>query len=82
MHVFVVEDEKKIASFIEKELVAQGFTTDVCENGDDALAVIRTRSFDVIILDIMLPGSGWFEYSSPYAGGGKPDPGDSNHRAW
>ncbi len=56
MHVFVVEDEKKIASFIEKELVAQSFTTDVCENGDDALAVIRTRSFDVIILDIMLPG--------------------------
>ena len=56
MHVLVVEDEKKIASFIQKGLEAEGFVIDVCDNGDDAYAIISTQSFDAVILDIMLPG--------------------------
>ena len=42
MHVLVVEDEKKIASFIQKGLEAEGFVIDVCDNGDDAYAIIST----------------------------------------
>jgi heavy metal response regulator len=56
MRVLVVEDEKKTASFVRKALQAEGFAADVCHNGDDALAVIKATPFDVIVLDIMLPG--------------------------
>ena len=56
MRVLVVEDEKKTASFIRKALQAEGFATDACHNGDDALAAVSSTVFDGIVLDIMLPG--------------------------
>jgi DNA-binding response OmpR family regulator len=56
MRVLVVEDEKKTASFIRKALQAEGFAVDVCHNGADALAAPSATPYDVIVLDIMLPG--------------------------
>ncbi|MGA3268740.1 MAG: response regulator transcription factor [Verrucomicrobiota bacterium] len=56
MRVLVVEDEKKTASFVRKALHAEGFAVDTCADGNDALAVAQTTPFDVIVLDIMLPG--------------------------
>jgi len=56
MKILVVEDEKKIAGFIRKGLEEQGFAVTVSNNGDDGYMIARTQAFDVIILDIMLPG--------------------------
>jgi two-component system, OmpR family, response regulator len=54
--VLVVEDEKKIASFVRKGLEEQGFAVECCARGDDAYVMARSQPFDVIVLDIMLPG--------------------------
>ncbi len=56
MRVLVVEDEKKTASFIRKALQAEGFATDVCHNGNEALSAPVATPYDAIVLDIMLPG--------------------------
>lgn len=56
MHILVVEDEKKTASFVRKALQAESFAVDVMTNGEDALVAAAHTPFDAIILDIMLPG--------------------------
>ena len=56
MKILVVEDEKKIASFIRKGLEGVGFVVDACHHGDEGFTLATTRPYDAIILDIMLPG--------------------------
>ncbi len=56
MRVLVVEDEKKIASFIRKGLGEVGFNPLLCHDGNEALTLATTESFDAIVLDVMLPG--------------------------
>lgn len=56
MRILVVEDEKKMASFIRKALQAEGFAVDVLHEGSGVLAAASATTFDVIILDLMLPG--------------------------
>jgi DNA-binding response OmpR family regulator len=56
MRVLVVEDEKKTASFIRKSLQAAGFAVDMLHRGDEVLAAVTHTPFDVVVLDIMLPG--------------------------
>jgi two-component system copper resistance phosphate regulon response regulator CusR len=60
MHILIIEDEKKTSAFIKKGLSEGNFTTDVAENGRDGLDLALTREYDLIILDVMLPGiDGW-----------------------
>jgi two-component system, OmpR family, response regulator len=56
MKALVVEDEKKIASFVSQGLEERGFVVDVCHRGDDAFELASSRRYDVVLLDIMLPG--------------------------
>ena len=56
MKILVVEDERKIASFIRHGLEEQGHAVDVAANGHDAFTLATTQAFDAIVLDIMLPG--------------------------
>jgi DNA-binding response OmpR family regulator len=56
MKILVVEDERKIASFVQKGLKEFGFVPDIVSRGDDALEIIVDNAYDAIVLDIMLPG--------------------------
>jgi DNA-binding response OmpR family regulator len=56
MRVLIVEDDRKTASFVRKALQAEGFAVDVQEHGDAVLPALATGSFEVVVLDIMLPG--------------------------
>ena len=59
--ILIVEDEARIASFLEKGLRAHGFTTDVAATGEAALAMARPGRFDLLILDLGLPDRDGFE---------------------
>jgi len=56
MRALVVEDELKTAEFIRKALHEAGLAADVVGNGNAALAALAAADFDVVVLDIMLPG--------------------------
>ena len=56
MHVALVEDQRKVADFIRKALQAEGFAVEGFQRGDDLLLALGSQRYDVIILDIMLPG--------------------------
>jgi DNA-binding response OmpR family regulator len=56
MRILVVEDERKIARFVQKGLKEFGFAVDLIGRGDEALEIILDNPFDAIVLDIMLPG--------------------------
>jgi DNA-binding response OmpR family regulator len=54
--ILIAEDEARIASFLEKGLRANGYTTTVVDNGEDAAVVATDAEFDLLILDLGLPG--------------------------
>jgi DNA-binding response OmpR family regulator len=56
MHILYVEDEVKIASFVCAGLKEQGFLVEYCDNGDDGYSRAMDNIYDVVILDIMVPG--------------------------
>jgi len=56
MKVLVIEDEAKISSFMEKGLTSHGFNCDVCPDGDEAYLYVTSQPYDIILLDIMIPG--------------------------
>ncbi|HLO48353.1 MAG TPA: response regulator transcription factor [Kamptonema sp.] len=56
MNILYVEDEAKIASFVCAGLKEQGLVVDYCDNGDEGYLRAMDNEYDVLILDIMLPG--------------------------
>ena len=54
--ILIAEDEQRIVSFLEKGLRAGGYTTVAIGTGPDALALARDDSFDLLVLDLGLPG--------------------------
>ncbi|MCI9888318.1 response regulator transcription factor [Micrococcales bacterium 31B] len=57
MRVLVVDDEVKLAHFLRDGLQLEGHQADVAHTGDDALWLADENTYDVIILDVMLPGT-------------------------
>ncbi len=56
MRVLIVEDDNKIASFVAKGLKQEQITAERARDGNEGLAVAQDRPFDVLIVDLMLPG--------------------------
>ena len=56
MRILIVEDDPKVASFIARGLREEHFAVDCCASGDDVGWHLRTAVYDLVILDLMLPG--------------------------
>ncbi|MDQ3611097.1 MAG: response regulator transcription factor [Actinomycetota bacterium] len=69
--ILVVEDEPRIASFLQKGLRAEGHVTTVVDNGDDASALARSQDFDLVLLDVGLPGKDGFAVLADLRGRGE-----------
>ena len=60
MRILVVEDEVKAADYLQKGLGESGYTVEVAHNGIDGQFLVQESEFDLVILDVMLPGiDGW-----------------------
>jgi len=60
MRILIIEDEKKTAAFLAKGLREAGFHVDIASDGGAGLSAARDRKFDLLIVDVMLPGKdGW-----------------------
>lgn len=56
MRVLIVEDERRLATSLAKGLTAEGFAVDVAHDGREGLHLATENSYDLLVLDIMLPG--------------------------
>ena len=56
MRILLVEDEEKVSRFVVRGLAAEGFAVDAAADGDGGLELATTYNYDLIVLDLMLPG--------------------------
>ncbi|MBM9509030.1 response regulator transcription factor [Actinacidiphila acididurans] len=61
MRILVVEDERRLADLLKDGLTREGFAVDLAHDGRDALWLATEQPYDVIVLDVMLPGSNGYE---------------------
>ncbi|AZW14605.1 DNA-binding response regulator [Bordetella bronchiseptica] len=60
MAILVVEDDLKTGDYLKKGLLESGYSVDLARNGIDGLHRLREQRYDVLVLDVMLPGKdGW-----------------------
>jgi DNA-binding response OmpR family regulator len=61
MHILVVEDEQRLAALVRRVLVEERHAVDVAHDGDTGLDLADSDTYDLVILDVMLPGMDGFE---------------------
>jgi len=61
MIILVVEDEKKIAAFVKRALEMEKYTVELAGSGEEAIEKAEVNDYDLIVLDVMLPGIDGFE---------------------
>jgi DNA-binding response OmpR family regulator len=61
MKILIAEDEQKLAAFMQKGLQQAGHVVHQCNNGSQALEKAASENFDLILLDLMMPGANGFE---------------------
>ncbi len=60
-HLLVIEDEKKVAEALEEGLRRNGFTVDIARNGEKGFYLLNTHTYDLLVLDLMLPGHSGYD---------------------
>jgi DNA-binding response OmpR family regulator len=61
MRVLVIEDDRKVASFIQTGLAQEGYSVDLLNDGENAGEQARVIDYDAVVLDLMLPGRSGFQ---------------------
>src|SRR5687767_9563050 len=74
MRVLVVEDDRKVAGFIEHGLREEGYAVDVARDGDEATMRAHVNEYDVILLDVMLPKKNGFQVAAELRREGRSTP--------
>ena len=74
MRILVVEDETRLAGFVQQGLVQAGHVADVADNGATGLEMAAATPYDAILLDLMLPGQNGFEVLRNLRAFGLPTP--------
>src|SRR6188474_1050956 len=64
MKVLVVEDDRKVAGFIEQGLTEEGHVVDVAPDGDEATMLAHVYDYDMILLDVVLPKKNGFQVAT------------------
>ena len=64
MRILIVEDETKLAQALKESLEYEGFDVDVAHTGEEGFFLVNERHFDLILLDVMLPGRDGFDVLS------------------
>jgi DNA-binding response OmpR family regulator len=86
--ILIIEDEPRIAAFLEKGLRAKGFLTAIAQGGWEAWYLANNEEFDLVILDLLLPDRHGFDILQDFRSEGKQQPimiltasDDPHHRA-
>ncbi len=74
MKILVVEDERKVASFIKQGLEEEGYTVDVAPDGEQASLMAHVGEYDAILLDVLLPRRNGFEVAAELRREGRTTP--------
>ena len=74
MKILVVEDDRKVAGFIEQGLKEEGHVVDIAPDGDEATMLAHVYDYDVILLDVMLPRKNGFQVAAELRREGRTTP--------
>lgn len=74
MKILVVEDDRKVAGFIEMGLREEGYAVDVARDGEEATMLAHINEYDAILLDLMLPKKNGLQVTSDLRGEGQDTP--------
>jgi two-component system copper resistance phosphate regulon response regulator CusR len=74
MKILIVEDDRKVAGFIEQGLKEEGYIVDVAPDGDEATMLAHVYDYDVILLDIVLPKKNGFQVATELRREGRATP--------
>ncbi|MGH7619099.1 MAG: response regulator transcription factor [Gemmatimonadaceae bacterium] len=74
MRILVVEDDRKVAGFIEQGLHEEGYAVDLARDGDEGTMLAHVNQYDVILLDVVLPKKNGFQVATELRSEGRNTP--------